>query len=116
MALNSEIHLPLPPKVLGLQACATTSWPQSWLLGGPQPLTVQEQPWALHTILTIAFTQHALLSEQSVRLHSVAVHTKPVGTLLALVHEGAEGWGPQRYLLRLGLSCPASCSHLTVLF
>ena len=31
LASNSEIHLPLPPRVLGLKACATTAWLIEWL-------------------------------------------------------------------------------------
>lgn len=53
--------------------------------------SLQEQPWALLTTLTIAFTQCALISGW-LEGHMVAVHTKPAGTLQALVHEGAEGW------------------------
>lgn len=44
------------------------------------------------------------------RPHSVAVHIKSVSTLLALVHEGAEGWGHQHNLLSL-----ASLAGVTVL-
>lgn len=50
------------------------------------------------------------------RTPSVTVHTKTVGTLYTLVHEGTEGWGHQHNLLHLSLSCPAFLAGVALFY